>query len=176
MLREIAFMAQQKISLSIQKQVVLKPREKRLIRVIWKAKKKLPEEKCYRITFAEQNINIDFGEEDLGKGERRAGLSFGVRFEGSVYIQPNDKGKAKIEVSEFNRRMIEGEEYFVVTIKNTGTRHTQVETKNLELELLAAKMGKKRRLATCFRGSFRKVFRKCIFDVDKWKKRVKDSL
>ncbi|MCH9620780.1 MAG: hypothetical protein S4CHLAM20_01840 [Chlamydiia bacterium] len=124
------------------KQVVLKPKEKRLIRVIWKAKKPIAHEKAYRIIFAEQNINVDFGEEDLGKDERRAGLSFGVRFEGTVYIQPKKVAKSKIEVTSFDRKKIEGEDYFVITLENTGSKHKHIISKDLELELLRSAKGK----------------------------------
>lgn len=118
------------------KQVVLKAKEKRLIRVIWKAKEKLTNEQAYRITFAEQNIDVDFGIEELEEGERRAGLSFGVRFDGSIYVQPKKALAANVTVSSYEKKQIEGEEFFVVTLENTGNIHKHITTKNLELEVL----------------------------------------
>jgi len=120
------------------KQVVLKPKEKRLIRVIWKAKKPLDAEKAFRIVFAEQNVDIDFGEEDLGKNERRAGISFGIRFEGTVFVQPKKVKTGKVKVVNFEKRKIEGEDYFVVTLQNSSNIHKVIATKDMELEVLAS--------------------------------------
>ncbi|MCH9617459.1 MAG: hypothetical protein SP4CHLAM5_08260 [Chlamydiia bacterium] len=118
------------------KQVVLKAKEKRLIRIIWKAKEKVTNEVAYRITFAEQNVDVDFGVDELEQGERRAGLSFGVRFDGSIYIQPKKPGPSNIEVSSYEKKKIEGEDFFVITLENKGNIHKHISTKNLELEVL----------------------------------------
>lgn len=142
--REIDLLGQNKLKptkdlIVYPKQVILKPLEKRLVRVIWKAKSKLSAEKAYRIEFTEKNIDVDFGEEDLGKDERRAGLSFGVKFEGSIYIQPKKGCSSKIEVKSYEDKKIEGEDYLVVTIHNSGTKHKSIKTKDLELEFLSKK-------------------------------------
>ena len=42
---------------------VLKAKEKRLVRIIWKAKKKISHEIAYRISFTEKNVDVDFGME-----------------------------------------------------------------------------------------------------------------
>lgn len=118
------------------KQVPLKPKEKRLIRVIWKAKEKLRSEKAYRMVFQEQSVNVDFGEEALGEGEKRAGVSFGVRFDGSVYIQPVKNISPNIEVTSYRRKVIDGEDYLVLMLENTGSKHKVIRTSDLELELL----------------------------------------
>lgn len=125
------------------KQVVLKAKEKRLVRVIWKSKEKLSSEKAYRITFAEQNVDIDFGEKDLEQGEKRAGLSFGVRFDGNIYMQPKKVASSNIEVASYDKKKEEGEDYFIVMLKNSGNKHKYINMKNLELELLLPESEKK---------------------------------
>jgi len=125
------------------KQVVLKPKEKRLIRVIFKGNNNFTAEKAYRITFAEKNISVDFDEMNLGEGKRAAGVSFGVRFDGTVFVQPKKAAVAKIEVTSYDRQKVEGEEFFIVTLKNTGTKHRFINTKDLELELLMPTSEKK---------------------------------
>ena len=118
------------------KQVSLKPKEKRLVRVIWKSKEKLTTERAYRMIFQEQSVDVDFGEEQLGEGGKRAGVSFGVRFDGSVYIQPVKTVSPNIEVTSYSRKEIDGEDYLVVMLENTGSKHKIIRTSDLELELL----------------------------------------
>ena len=118
------------------KQVPLKAKEKRLVRVIWKSKEKLTSEKAYRIIFQEQSVDVDFGEDQLGEGEKRAGVSFGVRFDGSVYIQPTKAVSPNIEVTSYSRKQIDGEDYLVIMLENTGSKHKIIRTSDLELELL----------------------------------------
>ncbi|MCH9812196.1 hypothetical protein K0U07_05510 [bacterium] len=118
------------------KQVVLKAKEKRLVRVIYKCKETVSTEKAYRITFAEQNVDVDFGLDDVGENEKRAGLSFGVRFDGSVYVPPKRAAKANVVVAAYEIKEMDGEKFFTVRLKNTGTIHKHITTKNLELELL----------------------------------------
>ncbi len=125
------------------KQVVLKPKEKRLIRVIFKGNSNFDAEKAYRITFAEKNISIDFDEKNLGEGKRAAGVSFGVRFDGTVFVQPKKAAFAKIEVTSYDRKKVEGEEFFIVKLQNKGTKHRHLNTKDLELELLIPTAEKK---------------------------------
>jgi P pilus assembly chaperone PapD len=127
------------------KQLVLKPREKRLVRVIWKAKEQIKEEKSYRIIFAEQNVDVDFGEKDLEKSEKRAGVSFGIRFDGSVYVQPNKKVAPSIEVTEYGKKKIEGEDFFVITLENKGGKRKYINVEDLEIELLMQLKGEKDR-------------------------------
>lgn len=118
------------------KQVVLKAKEKRLIRIIYKVKEPVVTEKAYRISFTEQNVDVDFGLDEVKENERRAGLSFGVRFDGSVYIPPKSGGRADVVVASYETKMIEGEKYFSIRLKNKGTIHKHIATKNFELELL----------------------------------------
>ncbi len=116
--------------------MVLKPREKRLIRVIWKAKEQISEEKAYRIIFAEQNVDVDFGEGDLEKLERKAGVSFGIRFDGSVYIQPKKKVSPNVLVTSYETKKIEGEDFFVIMLENKGGKRKYMNVEDMEIELL----------------------------------------
>lgn len=126
------------------KQIVLKPKEKRLVRVIWKAKHKIDKELAYRISFTEKNVDVDFGVEELEEDEKRAGMSFGIKFVGTVYIQPSKAASANIEIESYEKKEIHGEKFFVVTLENSGSRRKYIDMKDLELELLTKKTdGKK---------------------------------
>jgi fimbrial chaperone protein len=155
------------------KQVVLKPKEKRLIRLIWKSKEKLSVEKCYKIFFEEVGVEFDFKEEELEKGQQRAGLAFGIKFEGCVYVKLNQGVKPKVVVTEFNKKRIEGEDFVVISVENVGDTYTQISTKDLELELLYKNAGKKEQWRLVSEELLEKTVGKAFVILAKGKREIK---
>jgi fimbrial chaperone protein len=105
--------------------MVLKPGEKRTVRVRYKGREIESTEKAYRI-IAEQ-IPADFGEK-----ENSSGLNLIFRYIGSIYIVPENLTHNLI-LTEIRRENSENGQFLVLRIENRGSSHTVVSGLHIRL-------------------------------------------
>lgn len=126
--------------------VVLKPKDTRMVRIIWKGKRKLDYEESYRLVFNEQTVSLPKNIEDLDTQEdAKAGVSltFTMRYIIALYMAPHEKTKPQLVVEE-HKFVKEGDAtYLECLVNNTGTKHAPINVVTSEIVASYNKEGKK---------------------------------
>jgi fimbrial chaperone protein len=116
------------------KQMILKPGEKRNIRLTWmglrdksdakkamkKGNTKIKTEKPYRLEVKQVPV-------DLKKSESKTGISFLYNYVASLYVKPS-KTKASLKVNSYKKS---GKNLYKVSIENDGSSHAILSLYNL---------------------------------------------
>lgn len=113
-------------------QIVLKPKQKRTIRVTWQGVQKVTKELAYRLVAEELPIDLQ-----KKKKEQRTNINFLLKYVASLYVVP-DGAKPKVVVKAAKKKKVKGQEMMELTLENKGKAH-----KVLNEIIIKAKSGKK---------------------------------
>ena len=98
-------------------QVILQPKSRRSVRITWVSKKAVMIELPYRIIAEQLAI-----EGLKPKKTRGAAIDLLLKYEGSVYIRPNNV-KPEVIVEKVEYKQKKGKEYLLIDLWNRGTAH-----------------------------------------------------
>ena len=99
-------------------QSILAPGETRSVRVKWQGGPVTGREKAYRI-IAEQ-LPVEMGDEE--NHDDGGGIRFTFRYEGSLYVVPEDRAPS-VELLSVSSVLLEGASWLRLVFENSGTGH-----------------------------------------------------
>lgn len=100
--------------------IILKPYQKRMVRVIWKGNKNINEEKAYRIVA--ESIPIDFMKGEDKENDLKFQIKMGTQCLCSFYVTPKGVSE-KIVCEQANIEKDEGRHFVTIILKNRGKKH-----------------------------------------------------
>lgn len=97
-------------------QIVLKPKQKRTIRVTWLGPKDISKELAFRLIAEELPVDLQ------KKKATRTNINFLLKYVASLYVTP-EGAKPKVEVKKIERVQVKGRDHLALTLENAGGAH-----------------------------------------------------
>ena len=115
------------------KQLIIKPKEKKGIRIKWVGEKKIKSERAFRLVVQQLPVNFSKQRDD-------SSVKVLHNVIGAIYVTPN-KAKAKLSVSQIKKKnmIVDNESnktssFLVFNVTNSGTKHIQLRNAGLVIK------------------------------------------